>query len=43
MTVCWSLPARVADVLARPQESGGAVQGTGVTGAAGRQAAAEVP
>ena len=38
-----SLLARVADVLARPQEPAGAVQGTGMTGAATRQAAAEMP
>ena len=38
-----SLLARVADVLARPQEPADAVQGTGMTGAAARRAAAEMP
>jgi len=38
-----SLLVRVADVLARPQEPAGAVQGTGMTGAATRRAAAEMP
>ena len=38
-----SLLARVADVLARSREPAGAVQGTGMTGAAARRAAAEVP
>ena len=38
-----SLLARVADVLARSQEPPGAVQGTGMTGAAARRAAAELP
>ena len=37
-----SLLARVADVLARSQEPPGAVQGTGMTGAAARRAAAEL-
>ena len=37
-----SLLARVADVLARSQEPAGAVQGTGMTGTAGRRAAAEL-
>jgi len=38
-----SLLARVADILSRPQEQVGAVQGTGITGAAARRAAAEMP
>ena len=37
-----SLLARVADVLARPREPGGAVRGTGMTGAAAPRAAAEL-
>jgi hypothetical protein len=37
-----SLLARVADVLARSQEPPGAVQGTGITEAAARRAAAEL-
>lgn len=37
-----SLLARVADVLARSQEPPGAVQGTGMTGAAVRRAAGEL-
>ena len=37
-----SLLARVADVLARSQESAGAVLGTGLTGAAARRAAVEL-
>jgi hypothetical protein len=38
-----SLLARVADVLARPQESASAVQRTDITGAAARRAAPEMP
>ena len=37
-----SLLARVADILARPKEPVGTVQGTNMTGAAGRRAAAEL-
>jgi len=38
-----SLLPRVADVLARPQEPAGAVQGTDMTGAVARRAVAEMP
>jgi hypothetical protein len=38
-----SLLARVADVLARPPEPPGAVQRTGITGAAARRSAPEMP
>ncbi len=38
-----SLLARVADVLARSQEPPGAVQGTGMTGAAARRTTAGLP
>jgi hypothetical protein len=38
-----SLLARVADVLTCPQDAAGAVQGTGMTGAAARQAAPGLP
>ena len=38
-----SLLARIADVLARPPESADAVQETGMTGAAARQASPELP
>ena len=38
-----SLLARVADVLGSPPEPAGAVQGTDMTGAAARRAAAEMP
>ena len=38
-----SMLARMADVLARPQVSSGAAQGTGITGATARWAATEMP
>ena len=42
-TTVQSLLARAAAVLARPQESAGAVRGTGTTWAAARRTPAEVP